>query len=171
MKYLIPLILLLAACGSSQSLSKYSEKSEHFSVVDARATKLNIAKKDTTEMVYSPTKQKTIPQKPNKYTMVYSVDVELKDITNLAFTKLWIKPYDALSVNVLKKNKEMINVPTAPGEILTVQAKFKKGHALSGEKTTVLGAPAPFDYEGDGLLEYEIAGTKYYAVIPEISGL
>jgi len=123
MKYFIPFILLLVACGGTKSL--YKESSKHFEVVDARAKKLEIAKKDSSEIVYSPTKQETIPLKTNKYTMVYSIDVQLKDETNIAFNSLWVKPYNALPVYVLKKNKDMIEIPRAPGEILIVQAKFR----------------------------------------------
>jgi len=172
MKYfLLPFILLITACGGSATKSLYKESGQHFDIVDARAKKLEIAKKDSTDQVYNPNKQETVPLQNNNYTMIYSVDIQLADITNIEFTNLWVKPYDALSVYTLKKNNDMINVPTAPGETIIVQAKFRKGRTFSGDNTTVLGAPAPFEYEGEGLLEYKINGTSHYATITDFSGI
>lgn len=169
MRYIIPFILVFMACGSTKSL--YKDTSKHFEIVEARAKKLEIAKKDSTEQVYLPHEQVSKDLKNTNYTMIYSVDVRLSDETNIKFTRLWVKPYDALSVYVLKKNKEMIEVPAAPGEVIIVQAKFRKGRTFSGDNTTVLGASAPFEYEGEGLLEYEINGAKHYTVINDFSGI
>lgn len=157
----------MSACGSTKTIS-FNSESEHFSITKARKNKIELSKPDSLDRKYSATEQKTKQNPSEDYTLIYDVYIDLASRTDLEFTRIWVQPYDAMEVKVLRSDPLMIDQPFGPNESIIVQTQFRNAPAFSGRKTTLLGDPPPFKYDGDGLLEYRIDEQLNYAVITQI---
>ena len=95
----------------------------------------------------------------------YTIKVKILSAKKVDFKNLWIgKEQAALEVQTFFTDPNQ--KPTKGDSVLIVHVKVDKKPEL--EKARL---PLPFEYKGEALLEYYVAGRPRYLVIPEFEKL